>query len=222
MSSTRKVFFITGCSSGLGRAYVEHILDHNAKNGTKHAVVASARKPETLKFENTTEDTFLGLKLDVTDKSQIDNAFKQALEKFGQIDVVVNNAGYSYNGVFEALEDKLIRKMYDTMVFGLMGEQQPTVTCLCTPLTRRALFGSSDVTRSALAIMRKQSTGGCIQQLSSIGGQIGAPCATAYISAKWAVEGFTEALQGEMDPKWNIHLTAIEPGSFETDIWERK
>lgn len=70
--------------------------------------------------------------------------------------------------------------------------------------------------------MRGQSTGGRIQQLSSIGGQIAGPGSSIYNAAKWAVEGFTEAVQQEMDPKWNIYLTAIEPGAFATDIWERK
>lgn len=120
--SPRKVFFITGSSSGLGRAYVETILAHNAQHGSRHAVVATARKPETMSFEHTSDDTYLPVKLDVADSSQIDEAFRQAIERFGQVDVVVNNAGYALNGVFEALEDAQIRKMFDVLVFGLMGQ----------------------------------------------------------------------------------------------------
>ena len=126
----------------------------------------------------------------------IDKAFAAALKQFNRIDVVVNNAGYGLSGEFESLSDRQIRTQMEVNYFGLLN-----------------------VTRKALETMREKNSppGGKIQQITSIGGQKGVPTFSIYCSSKWAVEGFTEALNQELKPEWNIKLTCIEPGGFRTD-----
>jgi len=184
-----KVFLITGTSTGFGNEYVKEVL----KQGD--IAVATARNPDKLSFEGTNDKNFLKLSLDVTDKSSIDKAFAETLKKFGRVDVVVNNAGYGLSGPFETLSEKQIRQQMEINFFGLL-----------------------DVTRKALETLREQKpAGGVIQQVTSIGGQRGVPTFSIYCASKWAVEGFTEALQQELKPEWNIKLTCIEPGGFRTD-----
>jgi len=184
-----RVFFITGTSTGFGQEYVKVIL----QNGDH--VVATARKSNGLKFEGTNDKNFLAVDLDVTSKESIDKAFATALKKFGRIDVVCNNAGYGLSGEFESLSEKQIRTQMEVNFFGLI-----------------------DVTRKAMSTMRDQSPkGGVIQQVTSIGGQTGVPTFSIYCASKWAVEGFTEAVQLEVKPEWNIKFTCIEPGGFRTD-----
>ncbi len=181
-----KVFLITGTSSGFGSDYVQEVLDKG------DMVVATARKPEQLNFQNTSEKNFLSLRLDVTDKKSISDAFQQAIKQFGRIDVVVNNAGYGLAGCFEELKEDQLRQQMEINFFGLI-----------------------DVTRIALEHMREQKpSGGVIQQITSIGGQRGVPFFSIYCASKWAVEGFTEALSNELKPEWGIKLTCIEPGGF--------
>lgn len=184
-----RVFLITGTSTGFGAEYVKHILSHGDK------VVATARKPESLSFEGGTSDNLLTCRLDVTDKESIEDAFEQAIRKFGRVDVVVNNAGYGLAGCFEEYTEEQIRQQMEINFFGLI-----------------------DVTRTALHHLRTQSPpGGTIQQITSIGGQRGVPLFSLYCASKWAVEGFTESLSHELKPEWNIHLNIIEPGGFRTD-----
>lgn len=114
-------------------------------------VVATARKPDTLSFKGTSSDNYLAVKLDVTDPKDIQSAFAAALDKFGRIDVVVNNAGYGLAGPFEELSDAQIKTQMDVNFFGLIA-----------------------VTRKAMEVMRDQKpSGGLIQQVTSIGGQRG-------------------------------------------------
>jgi NAD(P)-dependent dehydrogenase (short-subunit alcohol dehydrogenase family) len=184
-----RVFLITGTSTGFGRFYAQEVLDRG------DICVATARKPESLSFSNTTEENFLAVQLDVTSKSSIDDAFAAALKKFFRIDVVVNNAGYGLSGCFEELSDEQIRQQMEVNYFGLI-----------------------DVTRKAMQTMREQKPrGGLIQQITSIGGQRGVPTFSIYCSSKWAVEGFTEAVSHEVKPEWGIKFTCIEPGGFRTD-----
>jgi NAD(P)-dependent dehydrogenase (short-subunit alcohol dehydrogenase family) len=132
------------------------------------------------------------VKLDVTNAADIESSFQAALDKFGRVDVVVNNAGYGLSGVFEELTDKQIHTQMDVNFFGLIA-----------------------VTRKAMSVMRDQSpSGGLIQQVTSIGGQRGVPGFTIYCASKWAVEGFTEAVSQEVKPEWNIKFTCVEPGGF--------
>jgi len=157
--------------------------------------VATARKPETLKFNGTNDKNYLPLKLDVTDEQQVNAAFKAAVEKFGRIDVVINNAGYGLSGVFEELTDAQIKTQMDVNFFGLIR-----------------------VTKKAMEVMREQKpSGGLIQQVTSIGGQRGVPFFSIYCASKWAVEGFTEAISKEVKLEWGIKFTCVEPGGFRTD-----
>ncbi|KAF2101826.1 NAD(P)-binding protein [Rhizodiscina lignyota] len=186
-----RVFLITGTSTGFGSELVKTVLF----NGD--VVVATARNSSKLDFSShgANSHTFLSVDLDVTSKGSINAAFDAALEKFGRVDVVVNNAGYGLAGEFESLSERQIRTQMEVNFFGLI-----------------------DVTRKACEVMRNQKPqGGVIQQITSIGGQVGVPTFTIYCASKWAVEGFTEALQQELKPEWNIHLTCIEPGGFRTD-----
>ncbi|KAF1811653.1 NAD(P)-binding protein [Eremomyces bilateralis CBS 781.70] len=183
-----KVFLITGCSTGFGNEYVKTALQDG------HKVVATARKPSTLTFDGANDSNLLGIPLDVTDSKSIDSAFAAAVKKFGSVDVVVNNAGYGLTGEFEALSDAQIRQQMEVNFFGLIA-----------------------VTRKAMETMRDLKTGGVIQQITSIGGQIGMPLRSIYHASKWAVEGFTESVSQEVKPEWGIKFTCIEPGGFRTD-----
>jgi len=182
-----KVFFITGCSSGFGNEYVQIALEAG------HKVAAAGRSGSKLSFASATKDNFLGVDLDVTSASSVHAAFEQAHKHFGRIDVLCNNAGYGLAGEFESLTEAQYRKQFDVNVFGLF-----------------------ECTRAALAIMREQG-GGVIQQITSIGGQIGVPLYSTYCASKWAVEGFTETLSKEVKPEWGIKFTCIEPGGFRTE-----
>lgn len=154
-----RVFLITGTSTGFGNEYVKEIL---AKGDH---VVATARKSNGLSFEGANDENLLKVDLDVTSKDSIDKAFDAALKKFGRVDVVCNNAGYGLSGEFESLSDKQIRTQMEVNFFGLL-----------------------DVTRKALSVMREQKpSGGRIQQVTSIGGQIGVPTFSIYCASKWYV-----------------------------------
>ncbi|KAL8783869.1 MAG: hypothetical protein Q9195_009261 [Heterodermia aff. obscurata] len=184
-----RVFFVTGTSTGFGFHLVQEILDKG------DIAVATARKPETLSFSGSSEKNFLALKLDVTKDADIEAAFKTTVEKFGRVDVVVNNAGYGLGGPFEELTPELIRTQMEVNFFGLL-----------------------QVTRTAMEVMREQKpSGGLIQQITSIGAQRGSPNFSSYCASKWAVEGATEAISHEVKPEWGIKFSLIEPGGFRTD-----
>ena len=184
-----RIFLITGTSTGFGLHLVQEVIDKG------DIAIATARNPSSLSFKNTSDKNYLPLKLDVTDPSTITSAFDQALQKFGRVDVVVNNAGYGLSGPFEELEEKQIQRQMDVNFFGLIA-----------------------VTRKAMEVMREQKpSGGVIQQVTSIGGQRGVPMFSIYCASKWAVEGFTEAVSQEVKPEWGIKFTCVEPGGFRTD-----
>ncbi|KAK6429325.1 hypothetical protein LTR95_014530 [Oleoguttula sp. CCFEE 5521] len=185
-----QVFFITGTSTGFGYYYVEKCL----KEGDK--VIATARNSSKLSFPDATKDNYLAVDCDVTDSSSVTKAFEKGFAHFKRIDVVVNNAGYGLSGEFESLSEQQIRTQMEVNFFGLLN-----------------------VTREALHYLRDKNptSGGHIQQITSIGGQRGVPTFSIYCASKWAVEGYTEALSHELKPEWNISLTCIEPGGFRTD-----
>lgn len=184
-----RVFLVTGCSTGFGAHLVQEILDKG------DICVATARKPDQLKFQNTNDKNYLALKLDVTKQDDIEQAFSKALKQFKRVDVVVNNAGYGLAGPFEELDEQSARTQMEVNFFGLIA-----------------------VTRKAMDVMREQKpSGGLIQQVTSIGGQRGVPLFSIYCASKWAVEGFTEAISKEVKPEWGIKFTCIEPGGFRTD-----
>jgi len=183
-----RVFFITGTSTGFGEELVKVVLSKG------DYVVATARNSSKLSFQGASDSNSLLVDLDVTKKDSIDKAFDAAVKKFKRVDVVVNNAGYGLSGPFETLSEKQIRQQMEINFFGLI-----------------------DVTRKAMETMRDLKTGGVIQQVTSIGGQVGVPTFSIYCASKWAVEGFTEAIQQEVKPEWGIKFTCIEPGGFRTD-----
>ncbi|MQR88061.1 SDR family NAD(P)-dependent oxidoreductase [Bacillus megaterium] len=187
MSQRQKVWFITGCSTGFGRELAEQVINQ----GYKVAVTArNTEKLQELKKKNA--DNVLLLNLDVTDKSQIQNAVEQTIHTFGEIDVLVNNAGIGYfSSVEESVEDET-RKMFDINFWGLMN-----------------------MTNAVLPYMRKQQSGH-ILNLSSIGGIASFPALGYYHATKYAVEGISESLAQEVAP-FNIRVSLIEPSSFRTD-----
>lgn len=132
----------------------------------------------------------------MTDKNSIKSAIDKAVSQFKRLDIVVNNAGYGLSGEFESLSETQIRRQMEVNFFGLM-----------------------DVTRAAMEVMRdvNKPAGGLIQQVTSIGGQLGVPTFSIYCASKWAVEGFTEAISKEVKPDWGIKFQLIEPGGFRTD-----
>jgi len=181
------VWFITGCSTGLGRALAERVLQHG------HRVVVTARNPKQIEDIVTAyPDAALGLPLDVCDGSQIAHAVEQAEKRFGRIDVLVNNAGYGYLAAVEEGEDAEVRAMFETNFFALVA------------LTKRVLPG-----------MRARGNGHIIN-ISSVGGLVGNPSSGYYNATKFAVEGLSEALAKEV-AALGIRVTAIEPGPFRTD-----
>jgi short-subunit dehydrogenase len=135
-------------------------------------------------------------KLDVTDVESIKNAISETLEKFGRIDVVVNNAGYGLVGAFEAATPEQIEQQFQTNVFGLMN-----------------------VCREILPYFREQKRGTIIN-VASVGGRVTFPLYSLYHATKWAVEGFSESLQYELE-KFNIRIKIIEPGPIKTDFYDR-
>ncbi len=185
----KKTIFITGASSGIGRAAVELF----AKKGWQ--VAATMRSPEKEQSLQKQDNVRL-FRLDVTQPETIANAVENALKIFGDIDVLVNNAGYGAVGIFEKAEPAQIQKQFDTNVFGLMN-----------------------VTRAFLPYFRKRKAGRIIN-ISSVGGRITFPVYSVYHATKWAVEGFSESLQFELRP-FNIDVKLVEPAAIKTDFYSR-
>jgi NAD(P)-dependent dehydrogenase (short-subunit alcohol dehydrogenase family) len=183
----RRVWFITGASRGIGALIAEAALADG------NAVVAAGRNVKAITERLGESGALLPVALDVTDEAQARAAVQLAVEKFGRIDVLVNNAGFGLLGAVEESADKDIRRMYDTNVFGLLN-----------------------VTRAVLPEMRARRSGHVIN-ISSIGGYRAAAGFGVYSSTKFAVEGITEALHAELKPL-GIHATVVEPGYFRTDF----
>jgi NAD(P)-dependent dehydrogenase (short-subunit alcohol dehydrogenase family) len=182
-----KVWLVTGSSRGLGRQLAEAVL------ASGHRLVATARKPEQLTdLKERYGYQVHTVALDVTDSAAARSAVQSAVEAFGRLDVVVNNAGYGNIAPIEDLTDEDLRAQMDTNFYGVVN-----------------------VTRAAIPLLRGQRSGHIIQ-VSSIGGRLGAAGLSAYQSAKWAVEGFSEVLSKEVGPL-GIKVTIVEPGGFRTD-----
>ena len=185
--STSRVWFITGCSTGFGHALARRIIDRGER------LVATARdKARLADLVAGHEDTVLALDLDVTDDAQITASVAAAQERFGRIDVLVNNAGYGYMTSIEEGEDHEIRRQFDANVFGLFA-----------------------MTRAVLPLMRQQRAGH-IMNVTSVAGLVGFPGSGYYAASKHAVEGFSDSLLAEAGPL-GIKVTCIEPGPFRTD-----
>jgi NAD(P)-dependent dehydrogenase (short-subunit alcohol dehydrogenase family) len=182
-----RVWFITGASRGFGALIAEAAL----KAGD--AVVATARDPSTVTARLGSHERLLATRLDVTIETEAHEAAGQAVRKFGRIDILVNNAGYGLLGAIEEASAAETEKLFGTNVFGLLG-----------------------VTRAVLPHMRRQRSGHIIN-VSSVGGYTGYPGWGVYGATKFAVEGISEALAGEVAPL-GIHVTVVEPGFFRTDF----
>ncbi|RYE37050.1 MAG: oxidoreductase [Sphingobacteriaceae bacterium] len=181
------VWFITGCSTGFGRELAKLIL----KRGWN--AVITARNPDQITdIAEGFEDNTLVLSLDVTDKKQVTEAITKAEEKFGKIDVLVNNAGYGYFSSIEEGEEDKIRAQFETNFFGLLN-----------------------VTQAVLPKMREQKSGHIIN-FSSIGGLRAFTSTGFYHATKFAVEGLSESLAAEVAPL-GIKILLVEPGPFRTD-----
>jgi NAD(P)-dependent dehydrogenase (short-subunit alcohol dehydrogenase family) len=185
MTNDARVWLITGSSSGFGRALADAALARGDR------VVATARRPESL--GDLAGDRTLVLPLDVTRQDQIEAAVRAVLERFGRIDVLVNNAGYGSVGAVEEVDMDDLRRLMDTMFFGAVA-----------------------LTQAVLPHMRAQG-GGAIVQMSSQGGQFAFAGVGAYCAAKFALEGLSEALYAEVAPL-GIRTLIVEPGSFRTEF----
>ena len=183
--SDSRVWFITGCTSGFGRA----LVDEARKCGER--VVATARRPDAL--ADLAGDDVLVLGLDVTRPEDIEPALDAAADRFGRVDVLVNNAGVGFLGALEEASIEDLRAVMETM-----------------------FFGPAALTRAVIPRMREQG-GGAIVQISSQGGQVTAPGYSAYCAAKFALEGLSEAVAAEVAP-FGVRVLIVEPGSFRTGL----
>ena len=182
-----KVWFITGCSTGFGRELASLALQQGNR------VVVTARKTSDIEdIVSPYPETAIAVKLDVTDKADIKASVEKAMETFGGIDVLVNNAGIGYFGAVEESEDDEVRLMFDINVFGL-----------------------ANMTKEVLPIMRKQRSGHIVN-IASIGGLVSFPAVGFYNATKYAVDGLSEALAKET-AHLGIKVTVIAPSGFRTD-----
>lgn len=181
-----KTIVITGASSGIGKATAKYF----AENGWR--VAATMRKPENEKELNTLANVKL-YALDVTDKKQVDSAIAQIKNDFGQIDVLLNNAGYGLIGPLELADEDQIHKQFETNVFG----------CLRT-------------IKAVLPAMKERRKG-LILNVTSIGGIITMPLGSLYHATKFAMEGLSQSLNYELNP-FNIKVATIAPGGVSTDF----
>ncbi|MEU1593354.1 oxidoreductase [Streptomyces sp. NPDC005708] len=187
MTST---WLITGASRGFGRALAEAVLESGDR------LVATARRPEQLAdLISRYGDRVRAVPLDVTDTAAAQQAVRAAVDAFGRLDIVVNNAGYANSAPIEEMAEDDFRAQFEANFFGVVN-----------------------VTRAALPVLRGQRSGTFLQ-FSSLGGRVGGtPGMGAYQSAKFAVEGFSEVLANEVAP-FGIKVVIVEPGAFRTD-WQ--
>lgn len=187
MSSNPKTWLITGASRGFGRIWAEAALARGDR------VAATARDPKTLAgLQEQHGDKVLALKLDVTDRTEAQNSVRRAHDHFGQLDVVVNNAGYGLFGMVEEVSEHQAREQFETNFFGALW-----------------------VTQAALPLMRSQGSGHIVQ-ISSIGGVSAWPNLGLYNASKWALEGLSQALAAEVK-SFGINVTLIEPTGYATE-----
>ncbi|WP_240504830.1 SDR family NAD(P)-dependent oxidoreductase [Serratia liquefaciens] len=185
--SQSQVWLITGSSRGLGQQLAQAVL------AAGHRLVATARQPQQLQpLVEQYGEQVVTVALDVTDAVAAKRAVQTAIDSFGRLDVVVNNAGYGNIAPVEDADEADFRAQVDTNFYGVFN-----------------------VTRAALPVLRQQGSGHIIQ-ISTIGARLGVPGLSAYHTAKWAVEGFSESLAKEIAP-FGVKVTLVEPGGFRTD-----
>jgi NAD(P)-dependent dehydrogenase (short-subunit alcohol dehydrogenase family) len=183
----QNVWFVTGAGRGMGVDIAKAAL------AAGHAVVAAARDTATVTAALGQDDDLLAVKLDVTDPSDAEAAVKAAVDRFGRIDVLVNNAGNFNAGFFEEFSPEEFRAQVET-----------------------TLFGPINVTRAVLPVMRAQRSG-LVVTISSTAGLVGGEFLTAYAAAKFGVEGWMESLTPEIAP-FGIRTMLVEPGFFRTEL----
>lgn len=195
--SQKQVWFVTGTSSGMGNALLRELL------AAGHSVIATSRNPEKLQaqlaqeYDAETLKRALFVKLDVSKQDEVKAAFGAGVEKFGEINVVINNAGYAIVGEIEACPIEEGRTLYEVLFWGPVY-----------------------ISKEAIRVFREVNSpgkGGLIINMSTSGGYSAQPTLSFYNSAKFALEGFTESLRKEMSPEWNIRATIVEPGGFNTE-----
>jgi NAD(P)-dependent dehydrogenase (short-subunit alcohol dehydrogenase family) len=182
-----KVWFITGAGRGMGVDIAKAAL------AAEHAVVASGRNPERVSAAIGAHDDLLAVELDVTDPADAQAAVQAGVERFGRIDVLVNNAGNFYAGFFEEITPGDVRAQVET-----------------------TLFGPMNITRAVLPVLRAQRSG-LVVAISSTAGIVGQEFCTAYAAAKFGVEGWIESLTPEVAP-FGIRTMLVEPGFFRTEL----
>jgi NAD(P)-dependent dehydrogenase (short-subunit alcohol dehydrogenase family) len=182
-----RTWLITGATSGFGRTITEAALDRG------DSVVATSRRTDGLD-DLAGDDRVLVTRLDVTDAAQREAAVAAALDRFGRIDVLVNNAGRTQVGAVEETTDDELRYLFDLH-----------------------FFAPAALTRLVLPTMRAQGSGAVVQ-MSSVGGQVTAPGFGAYCATKFALEGLSETLQAEVEP-FGIRVLIVEPGAFRTGLF---
>jgi NAD(P)-dependent dehydrogenase (short-subunit alcohol dehydrogenase family) len=181
-------WLITGCSSGLGHALAEAVI------GTGHNAVVTARNVTSVAdLSDASPERVLAVALDVTKPEQVASAVQQAQQRFGGVDVLVNNAGYGYRSAVEEGDDADIRTLFETHFFGTVA-----------------------MIKAVLPGMRGRRSG-AIVNISSIGAQLTPVGSGYYSAAKAAIEGLSGALRGELAPL-GISVTVVEPGAFRTDF----
>jgi NAD(P)-dependent dehydrogenase (short-subunit alcohol dehydrogenase family) len=181
-------WLITGCSTGLGRALADAVI------GAGHNAVVTARDVEKVAdLAEATPGRVLAVALDVTKPAQVTSAVRQAEERFGGVDVLVNNAGYGYRAAIEEGDDADVRTLFDTHFFGTVA-----------------------MIKAVLPGMRARRSG-AIVNISSIGATVTPVGSGYYSAAKAAIEGMSGALRGELEPL-GISVTVVEPGAFRTDF----
>ena len=183
----KNVWFITGASRGMGIDIAQAAL------AAGHSVVATGRDAAKVAKAIGEHKNLLSVALDVTDAAAAEAAVRAAVDRFGRIDVLVNNAGNFYGGYFETLSPEQVRAQMETNFFG--------------PL---------NVTRAVLPVLRGQRSGQIIT-ITSTAGFVGAPVTSAYAASKFALEGWMESLTGEIAP-FGIAAMAVEPGYFRTEL----
>ena len=183
----KKIWFVTGAGRGMGVDIAKAALSAG------NAVVATARRADTVRASLGKHDDLLAVELDITDTASAEAAVRAAVERFGRIDVLVNNAGNFYAGYFEEVSPEQMRAQIETNLFGPMN-----------------------VTRAVLPVMRQQQSGHVVT-ISSTAGLIGQEFVAAYAASKFGVEGWMESLRFDVDP-YGIRTTIVEPGFFRTEL----
>ncbi|WPU93679.1 SDR family NAD(P)-dependent oxidoreductase [Mucilaginibacter sabulilitoris] len=185
--NSNKVWFITGGNKGIGAAIVKEAL------GNGYNVIAAARNIDSAKETLGHHPNLLIVKLDITNNEDVNNAVKAALDRFGRIDVLINNAGYGLLGYFEEMSETSIRKQIETNLFGTMK-----------------------ISRAILPVMRKQGSG-FVVVVSSTSGIKAVAGSSVYSASKFALEGWVEGMNIDMK-SFGIGFMLLEPGAFRTDF----